>query len=220
MVSSKPKNTEDRRFGRPSYGKPKSQLTVFGKALQRTFSEFPDLYAADISAVVRAQNIGRITNSQISGIKKGSQNLRATSIQDIILGIRERDSEAFEFYLETLVTLLRKWEPSQDSDYEASMEDAENVVDFINDWMQREEISQEELEELLDREGLSAEAFREILAGRQVNEAYEMPRLARVIRQSNGEVYTMEDWRVLCGYPPIDFSDQKKNGHPLNNGLS
>lgn len=215
MVSSKPKNTEDRRFGRPSYGKPKSQLTVFGKALQCTFSEFPDLYAADISAVVRAQNIGRITNSQISGIKKGSQNLRATSIQDIILGIRERDSEAFEFYLETLVTLLRKWEPSQDSDYEASMEDAENVVDFINDWMQREGVSQKELEGLLEEEGLSAQAFQEILAGRQVEAEEELPSLARVIRQSDGECYSMEEWRAICGYPPLNVN-QKENGHSLN----
>lgn len=216
MVASKSQD-EDRRFGRPSYGKPKSQLTVFGKALRQTLRRFPTLYAVDISAVIRARGFGKTTPSQITGIKNGSQNLRATSVQDIILGLREKNPEAFEFYLNALVNLLRDWEPSQDDDDEVSMGDVDNLVDFIKDWMQREGISQSELISLCEKEGISTKAIAEILEGRQVNEETELPRLARVIRQPNGEIYSIDEWRVLCGYPPAEFVDQE-NGHPLGNG--
>lgn len=217
MVASVRQKPNDRRVARQPYGKPKSELTVFGIALRRTFANFPELLAVNISAAVRAGKIGKISSSQISGFKNGTQNLRATSVQDIIIGLREEHPEAFEYYLSTLMTLLRNWKPTENSDQNEAtiMPDYESLVDFIKGWMEREEVSQQELEKRLKKEGLSAKAFREILAGREVDIDKELIPLARVLRDPEGKIYDSDVWNALCGDLPPDFSDESEetNGH-------
>ncbi|MBD1864202.1 MULTISPECIES: helix-turn-helix transcriptional regulator [Trichocoleus] len=218
VAAVRQKSLNDRRFARQSYGKPKSDLTLFGIALRRTFDNFPELLAVNISAAVRASKIGKISSSQISGFKNGNQNLRATSVQDIIIGLREEHPEAFEYYLSTLMTLLRNWEPTDNSDQnEAIMPDYESLVDFIKAWMEREGVSQEELEKRTKKEGLSAKALREILAGREINTDKELAPLSRVLRDPDGKIYDSDVWNALCGDLPPDFSDESEepNGHTV-----
>lgn len=80
-------------------------LTIFSQAWNDTLAKFDDLKAVEI--MMSARNMGfRITQSKLTQFKQGDLDVKAGTLQTILLSLKLQHPVAFNFYIERVKELF------------------------------------------------------------------------------------------------------------------